>query len=98
MPFILISIWSLLLWVCFWASFKIPLWEEWSSLQTSPWFLATLTDLYVGLILMTLFTYSIKRSWLHSLIAGIVFFSLGNLATIIWLFLFRKDIYARFRH
>lgn len=81
--------------LCLWASFEIPLWEEWASLKTSPWFLVTLADLYIGFILFGLLTYWFKKKWIYSVLWTLAFFSLGNMATIIWIWLHRKEIHEK---
>jgi hypothetical protein len=81
--------------VCLWASFEIPLWQEWGILKTSPWFLATLADLYIGLVLFSCFTVFIKKHVWHTVVWTILFFGLGNIATIVWLLLYKKDVYAK---
>jgi len=95
MIIILSTLFLALLAICIWASLEIPLWEEWAQLSTSPWFLTTLVDLYIGLILAGLFTYWLHRKWVYSLIWTLIFFSLGNMATIIWIVLNRKALYDK---
>jgi hypothetical protein len=94
---LLLVLFSVLLIGCFWASFDIPLWVEWASLKSSPWFLVTLMDLYIGLILFALFTYLVKKNIKHSFIWAALFFSLGNMATIVWIVMNKKELYAKFK-
>jgi hypothetical protein len=94
---ILTLAWLILMGICIWASLKIPLWVEWSALRESPWFLTTLVDLYVGLILFACFSYLLNRSWKHSAIWSLLFFCGGNLTTLIWVYLNREKIREKLR-
>ena len=83
---------------CFWASNEIALWSEWTTLKTSPWFLVTLLDLYIGLTVFGLFTFFIRRSLSHSLLWGCLFFSLGNIGTLLWTILNWRHINERLKY
>ena len=96
MRVVLSSLWILMMIACIWASLAIPLWEEWSILKYSPWFIVTLADLYVGLILFSIFTYLLRRNWVHTAIWTLLFFCGGNITTIIWLFLNWRAIRDKF--
>lgn len=94
---IVLALLAFMLGILIWASLEIPLWIEWASLKQSPWFLATLADLYTGIILFSLFTFLIKRSLSHTGVWTLLFCSLGNIATLIWVIIYRKDIDERLR-
>lgn len=94
--YLLIILFITLLLVCFWASFSVPLWIEWHTLKHSPWFLTTLLDLYIGLILFSIFTFWVRRQFSHTFIWTVLFFSLGNMATLAWLWVYKKEIYEKF--
>ena len=96
MKYGVIGLGLVMLWGCLWASFEIPLWVEWPVLKQSPWFLVTLLDLYVGLALFSGFTYFVKRNLLQTLGWTVLFFGLGNMATVVWLLLHWRLIHERF--
>lgn len=95
MKIIVLGLLAFMLGILIWASLEIPLWIEWESLKQSPWFLATLADLYTGIILFSLFTFLIKRNLVHTGIWTLLFCSLGNIATLIWIIMHRKVIDER---
>jgi hypothetical protein len=82
--------------LCLYASLQVPLWEEFSLLTPFIWFWVTLADLYIGLGLFISFVYFVKRSTAHTLAWGIACLCLGNMASLVWLIVYRHDVKAVF--
>lgn len=82
--------------LCVYASLQSPLWDAFSSLSSDIWFWVTLYDLYIGLGLFIGFTYLVKRNVRHTLLWGITCLLLGNMASLVWLIMYRHDVKSLF--
>jgi len=78
---IILFLMAVLLLVIGWALWRGNGWLEIDDLLSYPWFIATLIDVYMGLILVCLWVWFRESSILWSLLVSAMILLLGNLAT-----------------
>ena len=82
----LIAVWLWMVYVVISTSLESGLFEQWEFLASIPWMRATLWDFYANILLIYLFVLYKERSLLIKLMWAILFFCLGSIASIAYVF------------
>ena len=69
------------------TSLESSLIKEWDYLGAIPWMRATLWDFYANILIIYLFVLWKENSWPVKIIWALLFFCLGSIATLAYLFL-----------